>query len=74
MTKEKLKILMKRYSIFDCELYDVIEFVSDLLALRAEELNRNEPYATRTIEGLVQASGDVYDLIEYVDVIEEDDE
>lgn len=72
MTKAKLKELMDRHWIFTFEeLEDVIDFVSELLYLRRKELTDDEPYATRTIDDLFKAEHLVYDLIEWIDELED---
>lgn len=71
MTKTELKKLMDRYCILDCELNDVFNFVSDLLYFRRKELEKSESYAVRTINALENAEHKVYDLIDYVDELEE---
>lgn len=70
MTKEKLKETMKQYCITESELDDVFGFVSDLLYLRARELEQEEPYATRTIDLLHSASREVNDLEDYISELE----
>jgi hypothetical protein len=72
MKKAELKELMNRHHVLDFELDNVIGFVEDLLHTRAKELEENEPYATNTINRIVQASHEVYDLLEYVEECEED--
>lgn len=71
MTREKLKSTMKQYCIVDSELDDVISFVADLLYIQARELEQTEPYATRTIDSLHNASREVDSLIDYISDIEE---
>ena len=72
MTKGKLKELMKEHCIVPSELDDVIDFVAELLYLRRMELEDTEPYATRTIDDLFKAEHEVYDLIEYINELEEE--
>ena len=72
MTKSKLKELMDQHNIIPSELEDVIDFVSELLYLRRKELTDDEPYATRTIDDLFKAEHTVYDLIYYIEELEED--
>lgn len=38
------------------ELEELNEVVNDILSAQAEELERNEPYATRTIQGFKDAA------------------
>jgi len=72
MTKQKLNGLMKHRCIVPSELEDVIIFVSDLLYERRKELEVNEPYATKTIDILSKAEYEVFDLINYIDELEDD--
>jgi hypothetical protein len=71
MTKSKFKELMKQHCISSYELDDVIDFVAELLYMRRRELEDNEPYATRTIDDLFKAEHEVYDLIYYINELEE---
>lgn len=73
MTKTELDRLMKKYCILPSELDDVFDFVSDLLYCRRKELEKKEPYAVRSINALENAEHEVYDLIDYVSELEEDD-
>ena len=66
MTKVQLKEIMNEHCIVDCEVEDVIYFVQDLLEFQADELKKNEPYATRSIHDLEKAAHEVWDLIEYL--------
>ena len=72
MNKVKLKKLMNQYCILPCELDDVFAFVADLLYLQRQDLEKNEPYATRTIDELRKAESVVDDLIDYVEDLEEE--
>ena len=71
MTKTELKKLMDKHCIVPSELDDVFDFVSELLYMRRKELEKNEPYATRTINILESAEHEVYDLIDYISELEE---
>ena len=71
MTKTELSKLMKRYCVFACELDDVFNFVADILYFRRKELEAGEPYAVRSINALENAEHEVYDLIDYVNELEE---
>lgn len=72
MTKAELKKLMKEHCITPSELDDVIDFVSTLLYMRRKELEDNEPYATRTIDMLFNAEHEVWDLLDYINELEEE--
>lgn len=71
MTRAELQKLMDKHNIVPSELDDVIYFVSDLFYMRRKELENNEPYAVRTINALENAEHEVYDLIDYIDELEE---
>ena len=73
MTKKELKKLMDEYCIMPSELDDVIDFVSALLYKRRKELEDNEPYATRVIDELFKAEHEVWDLLDYISELEEDE-
>ena len=73
MTKAKLNEIMKEHCIVSSELDDVIDFVAELLYLRRRELTDNEPYATRSIDSLYGAESEVYDLIDYISELEEEE-
>lgn len=49
MTTKEFNELKKKYFIYD-DIDDVLNFVSEMLDRRARELEKEEPYATRTIE------------------------
>ena len=70
MTRDKLEHLMQKYCIVDCELEDVINFVSDLLEAQADELKRTEPYAVNTIAELEHSAYNVYELLDYLEEME----
>lgn len=72
MTKAELKKLMDKYCIMPSELDDVFDFVSDLLYLRRQEMEKNEPYAVRSINTLEDAEREVYELIDYIGELEEE--
>jgi uncharacterized protein YaaN involved in tellurite resistance len=71
MTIKELKELKKEYLIYD-DTEDVLNFVSELLHRRAREIEKNEPYATVTIDFLDKAAYEVWDLIDYISELEEE--
>ena len=71
MTKIQLNNLMDKHCIVPSELDDIFDFVSELLFLKRKELERDEPYAIRSINSLESAEHEVYDLIDYVSELEE---
>ena len=73
MTRAELDKIMKENCIFN-DLDDVIQFVQDLLGFKADEIEKNEPYATKTIRRLREAAHEVWELQEYIeDVLEEEE-
>ena len=72
MTKAQLNELMKQHCIVPSELDDVIDFVAELLYFRRRELEKEEPYATRTIDSLFNAEREVYDLPDYISELKEE--
>lgn len=74
MKRSELRKVMEEYCIVECELDDVCNFVSELLHRRAKELEKEEPYATRTIQKYEEAAYEAFDLIDYLSEIEEDEE
>lgn len=67
MTKIELDKIMKENYIFPSEVDDAIQFVQDLLEFKADELEKNEPYATNSIRRLREAAHEVWELQEYVE-------
>ena len=70
MTKTELKELMRKHCIIENELDDVFSFVADVLYARRQELEKNEPYATRTIDDLYKAEIEVDGLMDYINELE----
>lgn len=71
MTKKELTNMQMGYSILDVEVDDAIDFVRNLLEFQAEELKRNEPYATHTINRIEMAAYVVGCLTDYIYEIED---
>ena len=72
MTIKELNKLRKKYSIYD-DIDDVLDFVSELLHKRAREIEKNEPSAWKTIDFLDKAAYEVWDLIDYISELEEEE-
>jgi hypothetical protein len=72
MTKTQLNKLMDKHCILPSELDDLLDFVSELLFLCRKELEKSEPYAVRSINALENAEHEVYDLIDYINELEEE--
>ncbi len=70
MTIKEINELKKRYCIYD-DVDDIFDFVSELLHRRAREIEKEEPYATRTIDFLDKAAHEVWELIDYVSELKE---
>lgn len=73
MKRSELKEIMREHCIVECELEDVCDFVSELLYRRAKELEKTEPYATRTIQKYEDAAYEAFDLLSYIADIEEEE-
>ena len=71
MTKKDLKKIMERNVILECEVDDVISFVTELLEFQINETERDYPYATRTIKELECAANAVWNLQDYISELEE---
>ena len=71
MTVKEFNGLRKKYCIHD-DIDDVLDFVSELLHRRAREIEKNEPYAMRTVEFLDKAAHEVWELIDYISELEEE--
>lgn len=69
MKKSELKKLMEKYGIEGLEYEDACDFVSDLLAIMAKELEENEPYATNTIKDYRKASYAAFNLVNDIEEI-----
>ena len=72
MTKAKLNKLMKQHNIVPSELDDVIDFVAEMLYIRRQEIEKEEPYANRRLDILFNAEHEVYDLIDYISELNEE--
>ena len=73
MIRAEFYNLMKRHCVIPSELDDVFDFVAELLYLRRKELEEKEPYAVRSINALENAEHEVYDLIDYISELEEEE-
>ena len=71
MTINEFNELKKKHLIFD-DVESIFDFVSEVLYLRKKETEKNEPYAIRCINRLENAEHEVYDLISYVNELEEE--
>lgn len=71
MTKKDLKKIMERNTIMECEIDDVISFVTELLEFQISETERDYPYATRTIQELECAAHAVWSLQDYISELED---
>ena len=71
MTLKEFDELKKKFSIYD-DTDDVLDFVSELLHIRAREIEKNEPSAWRTVDFLDKAAYEVWELIDYISELEEE--
>jgi uncharacterized protein YaaN involved in tellurite resistance len=71
MTIKEFNELKKKYCIYD-DIDQILDFVSELLNRRAREIEKEEPYATRTIDFLDKAAQEVWELIDYISELEEE--
>lgn len=71
MTIKEINELKNKYGIYD-ETEEILDFVSELLYRRAREIEKEEPYATNTIDFLDKAAHEVRELIEYISELKED--
>ena len=62
--REKYEKLLKDHGIFGVndKLEDIIYAVSDMLTIKADEIELKEPYATVSIKRLRDAASEVTDL------------
>lgn len=72
MTKKDLQKIMERNTIAKCEIDDAISFITELLEFQANETERDDPYATRTIKELECAAHAVWNLQDYISELEEE--
>lgn len=61
--KDRIIELMEEYDYTEEERENAINFIADLLSAKQEDLRKNEPYATNTIERLDIAVEEVNDLL-----------
>lgn len=71
MTIKTLNELKEKHGIYD-DTESIFDFVSDVLYHRKKELEKNEPYAIKSINELEKAEHEVYDLINYMWELEEE--
>lgn len=72
MTKKDLQKIMGRNVILECEVDDVISFVTELLEFQVNETERDYPYTTQTIKELERAAYAVWNLQDYISELEEE--
>jgi hypothetical protein len=70
MTIREFNELKKKFFIYD-DIENVIEFVSELLNKVARELEEKEPYATYSISKLDSAAYEVWNLLDYINDLKE---
>lgn len=62
MNRKELKRIMERNNIFESEIDSAIYFIADMLETLANKTEKNEPYATNTINHMRIAAKEVRDL------------
>lgn len=72
MKRSELKKLLSKHGLIYYDLEDAIEFVNELLYMRRKEIERDEPYAVNTMNCMESAEHEVWDLLNYVEEMEDD--
>lgn len=72
MKRSELNELLHKHTLHECDLEDAIDFVNELLSIRRKEIERDYPYAVNTINRMEQAEHEVFDLLCYIDEMEDD--
>ena len=73
MKRSELEKIMYDNAIFKYEDTNAINFVQKLLEFCADEIERNEPYATTSIKRKRDAAIEVNNLLYYIDECEEEE-
>lgn len=71
MTVNEFNKLKNKYFIYD-DVEEILDFVSELLHNVARETEKEEPYATNTINRIDNAAYEVWQLIEYINELKEE--
>ena len=75
MKRKQLEEIMERNDFFESEIESAINFIEDMLLECAKETEKNEPYATNSIQRMRDAAREVRDLEEAIwEAMENDEE
>ena len=75
MKRKQLEEIMERNDFFQSEIESAINFIEDMLLELAKETEKNEPYATNSIQRMRDAAKEVRDLEEAIwEAMENDEE
>ena len=75
MKRKQLEEIMERNDFFESEIESAINFIEDILLELAKETEKNEPYATNSIQRMRDAAREVRDLEEAIwEAMENDEE
>ena len=66
MKRKQLEEIMERNDFFQSEIERAINFIEDMLLELAKETEKNEPYATNSIQRMRDAAREVRDLEEAI--------
>lgn len=66
MERKQLEEIMERNDFFESEIESAINFIEDMLLELAKETEKNEPYATNSIQRMRDAAREVRDLEEAI--------
>ena len=66
MKRKQLEKIMERNDFYESEIESAINFIEDMLLELAKETEKNEPYATNSIQRMRDAAREVRDLEEAI--------
>ena len=75
MKRKQLEKIMERNDFYESEIESAINFIEDMFLECAKETEKNEPYATNSIQRMRDAAREVRDLEEAIwEAMENDEE
>ena len=74
MERKQLEEIMERNDFFESEIESAINFIEDMLLECAKETEKNEPYATNSIQRIRDAAREVRALDDVIWEAMEDNE
>lgn len=75
MERKQLEEIMERNDFFESEIESAINFIEDMLLELAKETEKNEPYATNSIQRMRDAAREVRALDDAIwEAMENDEE